>query len=103
MTAIEDRLRAALHARTEQVTALRPDFAPSTRARTVLHPRLRTAAVVLLAAAVTVILLMLPRFLSKDAPSAPADTPPPASPSGSSPSPSPASSPSDEAPGPVAP
>ncbi|WP_150187722.1 hypothetical protein [Streptomyces venezuelae] len=104
MTAIEDRLRAALHARTDQVTTLRPDLSPLARphARTVTHPRLRKAAVVLLAAAVTVVLLMLPRLLSQDAPSAPADTPPPAAPSIST-SPTPAPSPPDESPGPAAP
>lgn len=108
MTAVEERLRAALQARAGQVTTLRPELPPPTTrartARTLIHPRLRKAAVVLVAAVVTAVLLMLPRLLSQDAPSAPADTPPPASPSNST-SPSPAFSPSppDETPGPVAP
>ncbi|MGW2225048.1 hypothetical protein [Streptomyces formicae] len=102
MTAVEDRLRATLQARAEQVTALRPDSPPSARARTDIHPRLRKVAVVLVAAAVTAILLMLPRLLSHDAPPAPADTPPPTSPKKST-SPSPAPSPRDETPGPVTP
>ncbi|WP_328459451.1 hypothetical protein [Streptomyces sp. NBC_00448] len=102
MTAVEDRLRAALHARADQVTTLRPTFRPSTRTRTVAHPGLRKAAVVLLAAAVTAVLLVLPRLLSHGAPSAPAGTSPPAGPSSSAP-PSPASPPPDEAPRPVAP
>jgi hypothetical protein len=102
MTAVEDRLRAALHARANQVTALRPTSPPSTRARMVNHPALRKAAVVLLAAALAAVLLVLPRLLSQSDPSVPADTPPPASPSTST-SPSPASSPPDEAPAPIAP
>ncbi|MFE6157396.1 hypothetical protein ACFQ7F_00520 [Streptomyces sp. NPDC056486] len=75
---------------------------PGARARMVIHPALRKAAVVLLTAALAAVLLVLPRLLSRDDPSAPADTPPPARPSSST-SPSPASSPSDETPGPVAP
>ncbi|ATL25100.1 putative RNA polymerase ECF-subfamily sigma factor [Streptomyces formicae] len=102
MTAVEDRLRATLQARAEQVTALRPASPPSARARTDIHPRLRKVAVVLVAAAVTAILLMLPRLLSHDAPPAPADTLPPTSPNRST-SPSPTLSPRDETPGPVTP
>ncbi|MGW6059001.1 hypothetical protein [Streptomyces sp. NPDC055189] len=102
MTAVEDRLRATLHARASQVTALRPDFSPPARARTVVRPALRKAAAVLLTAVLAAVLLVLPRLLSRDDPSAPADTPPPASPSIST-SPPPVTSPPDETPGPVAP
>lgn len=102
MTAVEDRLRAALYARAGQVTALSPTSAPSTRVRMVIHPGLRKAAVVLLAAVLAAVLLLLPRLLTHDDPSVPADTPPPAGPSNSA-SPSPAPSSPDETPGPVAP
>lgn len=103
MTAVEDRLRAALHARAGQVTTLRPAFPPSTRARMVGRPGLRRAAVVLLAAALVTVLLVLPRLLSHQGdPSVPADTPPPPSPSDST-SPPPAPSQREEAPGPATP
>ncbi|MFJ1647823.1 hypothetical protein [Streptomyces sp. NPDC088258] len=102
MTAVEDRLRAALHARANQVTAPGPAFPPSPRARTVIRTRLRKATTVLLVAALAAVLLVLPRLLSQGDPSVPADTPPPAGPSGSTSS-SPASPPPDEAPRPVAP
>ncbi|MFJ8827119.1 hypothetical protein ACIREE_35790 [Streptomyces sp. NPDC102467] len=102
MTAVEDRLRAALHARADQVTALRPPSPPSTRARMAVHPGLRKAAVVVLAAVLAVVLLVLPQLLSRGEPSVPANTPAPAGPS-NSPSPSPAASPPDGTPGPVAP
>ncbi|MFD7920969.1 hypothetical protein ACFV3R_17305 [Streptomyces sp. NPDC059740] len=107
MTAVEDRLRAALHARAGQVTTLRPVPPPSTRARVAVRPGLRRAAVVLLAAALAAVLLVLPRLLSRgDDPSVPADTPPPHGPSTStrtSKPPSPAPSSPGESPGPVAP
>ncbi|MFF1695488.1 hypothetical protein ACFVXC_17915 [Streptomyces sp. NPDC058257] len=102
MTAVEDRLRAALHARANQVTTLRPTSTPSTRARMVVHPGLRKAAVVILAAVLAAALLVLPQLLSRSDPSVPADTPPPASPSNNM-SPSPAPSPPDKAPSPIAP
>lgn len=102
MTAVEDRLRAALHARANQVTTLRPASPPSTRARMVTHPGLRKAGMVLLAAALAAVLLVLPRLLSRDEPPVPADTPSPAGPSNNT-SPSPAPSEPAEAPRPVAP
>ncbi|MEV0849653.1 hypothetical protein AB0J21_27900 [Streptomyces sp. NPDC049954] len=102
MTAVEDRLRAALRARAGQVTQLRPPRPPSAGARMIVHPGLRKAAVVLLAAVLATVLLVLPRLLSRDAPPGPAGTPPPAGPSNST-SPSPAPPPPDEEPMPVAP
>lgn len=102
MTSVEDRLRAALHARADQVAALRPASPPPTRPRMVIHPGLRKAAVVLLAASLAAVLLVLPRLLSRSDPSVPTHTPPPASPSNST-SPSPASSPPEEVPRPIAP
>lgn len=101
MTEVEDRLRAALQARAEQVTALRPSAPAPAHARLV-SPGLRKAALAALAAVLATVLLVLPRLLSQGDPALPADTPPPAGPSSTT-SPSPAPSAPDSAPSPVAP
>ncbi|MEU0912494.1 hypothetical protein [Streptomyces althioticus] len=102
MTEVEDRLRAALQARAEQVTAQRPSAPAPARARSVIGPGLRKATLVALAAVLATVLLVLPRLLSQGDPALPADTPPPAGPSSTT-SPSPAPSPPGSAPRPVAP
>lgn len=102
MTEVEDRLRAALQARAEQITALRPSAPAPAHGQVVIGAGLRKAALAALAAVLATMLLILPRLLSQGDPALPADTPPPASPSSTA-SPSPAPSPPDRTPGPVAP
>lgn len=99
MTAVEDRLRAALSARANQVTEVGPSRRPPVGHRTGVRPALRKAAVVALVAVVATVVLILPHLLSHDDPPRPANTPP-ASPPSVSGSPAP---PTAETPAPVAP
>ncbi|WP_206262121.1 hypothetical protein, partial [Streptomyces albus] len=66
MTAVEDRLRAALRARAGQVTGLGPPPPLPVGKRTGMRPGLRKALVVALAAVLATVVLVLPHFLSRD-------------------------------------
>ncbi|MFF9557635.1 hypothetical protein ACF1DY_17690 [Streptomyces albus] len=84
MTAVEDRLRAALRARAGQVTGLGPPPPLPVGNRTGMRPGLRKALVVALAAVLATVVLVLPHFLSRDDAPGPADAPPsPSLPDGS--------------------